>query len=145
MWTGVRLRQVTDQDLTEFFSQQLDSAHVARLRTGASAPDGRIRTIVAQDQVVGYVAHFSRNGQPEVSYWIGEPYRGKGFATRALEQFLREIAVRPLYARIAKNNVRSLRVARTCGFTVIAEDQFTDRLGQEIEEFVLKLGESRSG
>jgi RimJ/RimL family protein N-acetyltransferase len=143
--SSVLLRPVTEQDLTEFFSQQLDSAHLARLRTGASASDGRIRTIVAYDQVVGYVAHFRREGQSEVSYWIGEPYRDMGFATRALEQFLREIAVRPLYARIAKNNVRSLRVAQRCGFTVIAEDQFTDPRGQEVEEFVLALGESRAG
>ncbi len=141
----VLLRPVTEQDLTEYFGRQLDSAAVARLRAGVSAPDGRIRTIVAAGQVVGYIAHFRRNGQPEVSYWIGEQSRGRGFATGALEQFLREIALRPLYARIAKSNVRSLRVAQRGGFTVIGEDRFTDARGQEVEEFILELGESRSG
>lgn len=145
MSSRVLLRPVTEHDLTEYFGRQLDSAAVARLRAGVSAPDGRIRTIVADGQVVGYIAHFRRNGQPEVSYWIGEQSRGRGFAAWALEQFLHEIALRPLYARIAKSNVRSLRVARRGGFTVIGEDRFTDARGQEVEEFILELGESRSG
>jgi RimJ/RimL family protein N-acetyltransferase len=144
MSTDILLRPVTEQDLAEFFSRELDCAHVARMRTGASAPDGRIRTIVAEGQVVGYIAHFKRDGQPEVGYWIAEQFRGEGFATRALEQFLRDISVRPLYARIARSNVRSLRVAQSCGFIVIEQGRFTDARGQEVEEFVLELGESRS-
>jgi hypothetical protein len=63
------------------------------------------------------------NEKPEVSYWIGKPYWGRGVATRALLAFLKRIKVRPLYARAAKDNLASLRVLEKCGFTRIGEDK----------------------
>src|ERR1700730_10245735 len=103
MAIDVSLREVSE-DLAHLFAHQLDPTHVARLHKGLSAPTVKTRTIVADGHIVGYIAHFRRNDQPEASYWIGRHYWGNGFATRALHQFLTEVEVRPLYARAAKDN-----------------------------------------
>jgi RimJ/RimL family protein N-acetyltransferase len=140
----VSLREVAEQDLSDFFVHQLEPAHVARLGESLSTANVKVRTISADDKIVGYVAHFWRNDQPEVSYWIGSEHWNKGFATRALRRFLAEVEVRPLYARAAKNNIGSVRVLEKCGFSVVGEGQFVAE-GHEVGEFIFALGESQSG
>jgi len=52
---------------------------------------------------------------------------------------------RPLHARVAYDNVASLRVLEKCGFRVVAtERSFAEARSGEIEEFVLQLEESGS-
>lgn len=68
-----------------------------------------------------------------------------GFATSALHQFLGEIAVRPLYARAAKDNTASIRVLQKCGFSVVGEDRFIAAPGHQVEEFIFGLSEPPSG
>jgi RimJ/RimL family protein N-acetyltransferase len=52
---------------------------------------------------------------------------------------------RPLRARVASDNVASRRVLEKCGFRVIATDRgFAEARAAEIEELVLRLGESGS-
>ena len=47
---------------------------------------------------------------------------------------------RPLYARVAKHNVGSLRVLEKCGFTISGEDDGTsDPRLEAVDEFILKL------
>jgi len=95
--------------------------------------------------VVGHIASFERLGKPEVSYWIGKEYWGKGLATKALSEFLSQVKVRPVYARAAKDNTASLRVLEKCGFKISGEDKgFSHARGKEVEEFILELrGEGR--
>jgi RimJ/RimL family protein N-acetyltransferase len=50
--------------------------------------------------------------------------------------------VRPVYARVAKQNVASIRVLQKCGFTIDGEDTFTDIDSGVGEEFILALGAS---
>ena len=146
----VSLRPVADEDLSAFWAHQQSNrpeaatpvqreAFMARWRRILDDPNAPIRTIAASGQVVGYVAHFQRKNLPEVSYELGRPHWGHGFATAALRQFLRDIHVRPIYARAAKDNAASVRVLEKCGFAVVAEDRFTDASGQEREEFVFEL------
>jgi len=146
----VSLRPVTDQDVPAFWANQQDnrpdegaSAHqeafAARWRSVLNDRSAPIRTIIADGQVVGYIAHFRRKDLPEVSYELGRPYWGKGFATAALRQFLREITDRPLYARSAKDNPASIRVLQKCGFLIVAEARFTNPAGHEREEFIFEL------
>lgn len=79
-------------------------------------------------------------GHPEVSYWIGKPYWGRGIATAALRAFLLEVTARPMYARAAKDHLASLRVLEKCGFTIVGEDKgFAEARGEEGEEFLLQL------
>jgi len=152
------LRDVMRSDLPIFFDQQLDpdANHMAAFT--AKDPSDRdaflahwsrilgdgtitIQTILFDGQVAGSVLSYEDEDKgPEVSYWIGKPYWGKGVATRALSAFLKHIEVRPLYARAAKDNLASLRVLEKCGFARIGEDKgFANARSEEIEEFILRL------
>ena len=154
---NVVLRDVRDGDLAIFFEQQLDpaanrmaaftqrdptdrdafAAHWAKIQVDDSVT---IRTIVFDERVAGNVASFEHLGKPEVCYWVGRDYWGKGIASAALSQFLSEIKVRPLYAGVAKDNLASIRVLEKCGFSVVGlQRSFAKIRGEEIDEMVMKL------
>jgi len=152
------LRDVVDDDLPLFFEFQLDpdanymAAFIARNPTDREAftahwkkilvePTSINRTIVCDGQVVGSVASYEESGKPEVTYWIGRAHWGKGIATRALTAFLAQVnATRPIYARVAKDNMGSRRVLEKCGFQVIGETKgFANARGEEIDELHLEL------
>ena len=154
---GVLLRDVIAGDLPIFFEQQLDPAanHMAAF-TAKDPPDRdaftakwtrvlgddtiTIKTILFEGRVAGHIASFEQFGKPEITYWIGKEYWGKGIATKALSEFLVSLKVRPLYARAAKDNIASLRVLEKCGFTICSHDKgFANARGEEIEEFILEL------
>jgi RimJ/RimL family protein N-acetyltransferase len=100
-----------------------------------------IKTIVCDGHVIGSVSSYEDAGKPEVTYWIGKAYWGKGIATRALSDFLAHgNRARPMYARVAKDNLGSRRVLEKCGFKIIGESKgFANARGEEIEELVLEL------
>lgn len=155
--SDVLLRDVRDGDLPTFFEHQRDpvanrmAAFTAKDPTDREAFMARWtkilgddaltkKTILLDGQVAGHVVSFERSGKPEVTYWIGREHWGKGLATKALSEFLRELRTRPLYARAAKDNVASLRVLEKCGFTVCGHDKgFANARGEEVEEFILEL------
>ena len=58
----------------------------------------------------------------EVSYWLGKGFWGRGIATQALYLYLEIIIQCPLYARVAKDNLGSVRVLEKCGFKPIGTD-----------------------
>lgn len=153
----VQLREVTRDDLAVFFDYHRD-AEANRMAAFTSEVPGdrgafdaqwdRIlgdnamvkRTVLYDGRVAGNVLSFEQFGEPSVGYWIGREHWGKGVATRALTAFLEVVTVRPLYARIAKDNVGSLRVLEKCGFTVAGEERgFAAARGTEIDELVLVL------
>jgi len=155
----VLLRDVIKSDLPIFFEQQLDPvanrmaafttknpanrdafmAHWARI---LGVESSAIQTILFGGYVAGYVSsYYDEDGKPEVTYWLGKSYWGKGVASRALSAFLQHVKVRPLYGRAAKDNIASLRVLEKCEFTRIGEGKgFANARGEEIEEFILRLG-----
>jgi RimJ/RimL family protein N-acetyltransferase len=155
---SVLLREVADGDLPIFFVQQMDptanhmaaftakdptdreafTAHWNRILADATVI---IKTILFDGQVAGSVLSYEEGGKPEVSYWIGKDYWGRGIATLALAEFLAHgNKTRPIYARVAKDNLGSRRVLQKCGFTIIDEARgFANARGAEIEELVLEL------
>ena len=152
------LRNVVNDDLPIFFEYQLDpeanymAAFTAKDPTNREAfmahwhriladPTTINRTIVVDGQIAGSVSSYQDAGHPEVTYWLGKHYWGKGLATRALTEFLAHVnPTRPIYARAAKDNSGSLRVLEKCGFRIIGEDRgFANARGKEIEEFLLQL------
>ena len=157
--SDVLLRDVIESDLPIFFDQQLDSDanHMAAFTTRDPANRDAfaahwtrilgdetitIKTILFDGHVAGYVLIYEDEefGKPEVSYWIGKNYWGKGVATRALSAFLSHVKVRPLCGRAAKDNIASLRVLEKCGFTICGEGRgFSNARGEEVEEFILRL------
>lgn len=152
------LRDVVNDDLPIFFVQQLDkeanhmaaftakdptnqaafTAHWHRILTNETVI---IQTIICDGQVAGSVSSYEDEGKPEVTYWLGKEYWGQGIATWALQAFLsHHNQRRPIYARVAKDNLRSRRVLEKCGFTVIDESNgFANARGQEIAELLLEL------
>jgi RimJ/RimL family protein N-acetyltransferase len=155
------LRNVINADLTIFFEQQTDpDANQMAAFTSRDPSDQQsfnahwqkimiddtviIRTIVFEEQVAGYILSYLDEGKPEVGYWIGKDFWGKGIATKALAEFLSSAnTTRPIYARTAKDNQASKRVLEKCGFCVIKEMKgFANARGKEIEELRLVLIES---
>lgn len=154
----VSLRDVSASDLPIFFEHQHDpeanrmAAFPARDRDVFMAHWTRIlgddaitkKTVLFDGQVAGNVVSFEQNGQREIGYWIGRRFWGKGVATAALSAFLDLIETRPLYARVAKHNVASIRVLEKCGFEISGDDSGpSDVPGVEVEGFILELGDER--
>ncbi|MDX1534423.1 MAG: GNAT family N-acetyltransferase [Thermoplasmata archaeon] len=158
-WVGgeVRLRPVQDADLQVFFEHQQDAEAVHMAAFTSEDPSNReafdahwskilrdetvtMRTITVDDAVAGHIGSFLLEGKPNVTYWIGREFWGKGLATWALQAFLEAFPERPIYAGTAKDNVGSLRVLEKCGFTVVAEEKgFANARGEEIPELILEL------
>ena len=153
----IRLRDIVESDLPIFFEQQLDRVanHMAAF-TSADPTDESVfrahwarilrdtaitkKTITADSVVAGHIASFTRGGEREVTYWIGKQYWGRGVATKALTELLRQVPSRPLHARVAKDNFASLRVLQKCGFVIVGEDKgFANARGTETDEFILVL------
>jgi RimJ/RimL family protein N-acetyltransferase len=98
------------------------------------------RTVVVQGQVAGYVIRFELLGKSSVAYWLRNEFWGKGVATRALGEFLRQIELRPIYARVAKDNIASRRVLEKCGFTAYGEEHsYASARQTEIDELLFVL------
>jgi RimJ/RimL family protein N-acetyltransferase len=131
----VLLRDVSEGDLPVFFEHQLDADAIYMAAFTAEDPS---------DRVAGHVSSFEQSGEREVTYGLGREYWGRGVATAALWEFLWHDATRPLYARVAKDNLGSIRVLQKCGFEISGEDRgFANARGEEVEEFVLTLGSER--
>ncbi len=158
MPTDLRLREVVEADLPLFFDFQLDpqanhmaaftardpgdrEAFDAHWRKILADPTTINRTIVWNGRVVGSVASYVESGRPEVTYWIGRAHWGKGIGTRALAAFLAQVnTARPIYARVAKDNLGSRRVLEKCGFRVAGESKgFANARGEEVDELLLEL------
>jgi RimJ/RimL family protein N-acetyltransferase len=147
------LRDVIEDDLPVFFEQQRDpeavemAAFPAREREPFFEHWHRImgdselvvKTIVSDGEVAGNVLSFERAGKRLVGYWLGREYWGRGLATRALAEFVDELAVRPLYAEVATTNIGSIRVLEKCGFKAVGSTIEQDETFGEIELLVMEL------
>jgi RimJ/RimL family protein N-acetyltransferase len=126
----ISLRAVEDRDLDVLFEHQADpvaaqmaafpsrdrqrfDAHWARIRSDDTVV---LRTVLVDGVVAGGVTSWIDDGRRLVGYWIGREHWGRGVATRALEQFVGQVPVRPLHAHVAAHNAGSIRVLRKCGF-----------------------------
>src|SRR5512134_3483347 len=155
MTNNIELRDVIETDLRVFFEQQLDpeatqmasfpsrgeEAFMTHWRTKVLG-DGSVlvKTILFDGKVAGNIVCFEQLGDREVGYWLGKDFWGKGIATRALEEFLKDIKTRPLYAHVAKHNFGSKRVLEKCGFIIAGEDRFFSEIfGRNIDEYILML------
>jgi RimJ/RimL family protein N-acetyltransferase len=100
------------------------------------------RAIADDGVVLGTIGSWDNDdGRREVTYWLGREHWGKGYATRALAEFLRDVEhARPVYAACAHDNVASRRVLEKCGFRVVDEGSgFANARGEETRELILRL------
>jgi RimJ/RimL family protein N-acetyltransferase len=157
MSDGVVLRELRDEDLAVIFEHERDPAAIHMAAFTAKDPEDReafdahwvkvradgsvtLRAILLDGVVVGHVVCHSWCGFPEVSYWIAREHWGKGVATAALAAFLEEVTVRPIFARVVKDNAASIRVLEKCGYVVSGHDRgFANGRGREVDELVMKL------
>jgi RimJ/RimL family protein N-acetyltransferase len=153
----IALRAVESSDLEAFYEHQLDpegirmAAFVGKDRKDRAVFDAHWakilkssqntnRTIVADGHVTGYVACYPQDDHLEVTYWLGREFWGRGLATEALNQMLRLVVDRPIFAGAATDNLGSLRVLQKCGFKIVGKDKgFAHGRGEDTEEYILRL------
>ena len=79
-------------------------------------------------------------GDREVTYWVDRAFWGRGIASRALGLLLQADVTRPLTARAASANSRSIAVMTKNGFVETGrETSFAEAAGAEIEETIFVL------
>lgn len=131
----VGLREIERCDLDVFFGYQQDaeSNELAKVHPRERADfDGHwerifndpaviARTIVFDSEAVGFINVFQIADDWFVGYWIDRAYWGKGIATRGLAAILEIADVRPMRARVATENIGSIRALERCGFVQTGE------------------------
>jgi RimJ/RimL family protein N-acetyltransferase len=142
------LRDVVESDLDAFFEYQREpeanemAVFPARERETFYAHWHRIladdsliqKTIVDAGEVAGNIGCWPQDGRRLVGYWVGRDFWGKGVATRALQEFTREVVTeRPLHAWVASTNTGSIRVLEKCGFVKVGEHT------NDVEELLFEL------
>lgn len=153
----IELRPTTVADLDILFQFQLDlegrhlaafmsqdsthkEAYLAKYTRLLNDPTVNNQTIIADSEIVGSIAKFVMEGDAELTYWIDRQFWGKGVATNALKNFLNLETARPLFGRVAFDNLGSQKVLENCGFVKIGTDRgFANARQAEIEEFIYRL------
>ena len=133
--TKVTLRTVLETDLPILFQQQLEPDAIA-MSTYPSKDKGEFmrhwegilknkaivaRTIIYKEKIAGHIICWKEKYEQQVGYWIGKEFWGRGIASAALAEFLREVKIRPLYAYVANHNLASKRVLEKNGFVLLDE------------------------
>ncbi|MBS1780238.1 MAG: GNAT family N-acetyltransferase [Bacteroidetes bacterium] len=155
--TRVALRQTEIPDLERFFQFQLDQeaiylaaftpkdpnnkeAYLEKYTRHLGDPTINMQTILLGETIVGSIAKFVMEGDTEITYWIDKNFWGKGIATEALKSFLTIENSRPIFGRVAFDNIGSQRVLEKCGFLRTGKDKgFANARQAEIEEYIYKL------
>jgi len=151
------LRRTDRSDLEALFRIQLDpeAIHMAAF-TSADPSDQRaymekygkhlqdplinMQTVILDQEIIGSIAKFERNGEAEITYWIDRSFWGKGIATMTLQKFLSSEPARPLFGRVAFDNIGSRKVLEKCGFVEWGTDRgFANARRAEIEEIIYRL------
>ena len=153
----ITLTKTVKDDLNAFFQFQLDkeanhlaaftskdpndkTAYIEKHSKFLSEPTITMRTIKANEVIVGSIAKFVMENEAGITYWIDRKFWGRGIATTALHDFLKIEKARPIFARVAFDNYGSQRVLEKCGFVKIGEDKgFANARQKVIEEYIYRL------
>ena len=101
-----------------------------------------MQTIKINDEIVGSLAKYVMENEAEITYWVDRKYWGNGIATNALTEFLKTELTRPIYGRVAFDNLGSQKVLEKCGFVKVGTDKgFANARQSEIEEFIYMLSD----
>ncbi|MEP6677160.1 MAG: GNAT family N-acetyltransferase [Ferruginibacter sp.] len=157
IYNNITLTKTEKDDLNSFFQFQLDkeanylaaftskdpndkTAYIEKYSKHLADPTINMRTIKANDEIVGSIARFFIEKDAEITYWIDRKFWGQGIATTALKNFLNAEQIRPIYGRVAFDNYGSQKVLEKCGFVKIGTDKgFANARQTEIEEYIYKL------
>jgi RimJ/RimL family protein N-acetyltransferase len=154
---NITLTETNKDDLNALFQFQLDkeanylaaftskdandkTAYIEKYTKFLMDPTINMRTIKVNDVIVGSVAKFIMENEPEITYWIDRNFWEQGIATTALNNFLKIEKIRPIYGRVAFDNYGSQKVLEKCGFIKIGKEKgFANARQAEIEEYIYKL------
>ena len=127
----IRLRDVEDDDLAEFFAHQLDAEAAQRVRFTPrdhdafmthwttrilGDPSVFVQTVTVNGEIAGHVVAWWDGERRFLGYWFGREFWGRGIGTAAVAAFLDREPARPLYADPAIGNTASVRLLERCGF-----------------------------
>jgi RimJ/RimL family protein N-acetyltransferase len=123
---AVTLRPPRSEDTAVLIAAR-DKAFRRWLGTGSDAPSPTA-CIIAGGQVVGWIDYdhdpdhdWLGDGEVNIGYFVFAQHRGKGYAIRAVELLLQQLARDAQYTTatllIDSQNGASLGVARRCGFS----------------------------
>jgi len=150
------IKSIAD-DLNYFFQFQLDQeaihlaaftakdsdnkeAYIEKYSRFLTDPTINMKTIRLNGEIVGSISKFMMFGEAGITYWIDRKYWGKGIGAGALKMFLETETTRPIYGRVAFDNIGSQRVPEKCGFIKVGEDKgFANARQEEIVEYIYKL------
>lgn len=153
----ITLRKTVLPDLEFFFLFQLDeeanylAAFTAKDPTDKAAylqkysklvndPAINMQTILVGEIIAGSISKFEMEGRAEITYWIDKQFWGKGIGSKALTEFLNNETTRPIYGRVAFDNIGSQKVLTNCRFIKIGTDKgFANARQAETEEYIYKL------
>ena len=153
----IKLRKSIDDDLEIFFLNQTDEeanymaaftpkdpfdreAYFSKWTRLMGDDSVHMQTIIINDEVIGCVIKFEIEGDAEITYAINKAHWGKGITTKALQLFTELETKRPIFGRVAFDNIPSQRILEKAGFERIGEDKgFANARGMEIEEFIYRL------
>ncbi|MBX0289396.1 GNAT family N-acetyltransferase [Hymenobacter sp. HSC-4F20] len=103
-------------------------------------PTIHMQTILVEETIVGSIAKFVQQGDAEITYWLDRSFWGHGIATAAAKKFLIIERARPLFGRVAFDNVGSQKVLENCGFVKVGTDKgFANARQAEVEEYIYRL------
>lgn len=103
-------------------------------------PSINMQTIIYNGDIVGSISKFVMDERAEITYWIDRNFWGLGICTSAINDFLKTEQTRPIYGRVAYDNIGSQKVLEKCGFIKIGIDKgFANARQMEIEEYIYKL------
>lgn len=153
----IKLEKTTKEDLETLFVFQTNKdgilmaaftsenpndklAYMEKWSSIVDNPEIKMETIKLDTKIVGSVIHFDVMNETNISYWIDQDYWGEGIATNALSSFIKEAKKRPLFARVAHDNIASQKVLEKCNFIRIAKERgFANARKEEIDEYVYKF------
>lgn len=151
------LRPTRQEDLEFLFTFQLDeegiqmaaftpanptdrAAYLSKYAKLLQEPTVHMKTIYFDEVIVGSISKFELEGKAEITYWIDREYWGRSVASSALKTFLTMENMRPIYGRVAFDNIGSQKVLEKSGFIKIGEDHgFANARQAEIREYIYRL------
>lgn len=153
----VKLRQTEIADLEILFQFQLDKeanylaaftpkdqldkdAYIEKFTRFLHDPTITMQTILVGEIIAGSIAKFELAGDAELTYWVDRKFWGQGIATAALQNLLLIEKTRPIFGRVAFDNIGSQKVLEKGGFVKIGTDKgFANARQAEITELIYKL------
>jgi RimJ/RimL family protein N-acetyltransferase len=83
-------------------------------------PD-EVNVIISDGAIIGCIELRLMDGFRQLGYWLGTTYRGKGYMTQAVKQFML-FERRETRVMIHPQNAKSLAIVRAAGFIETHED-----------------------